>query len=95
MYVWTRRSSFGEPDWRVQVWSLDTYEQLHTVPAHKGAVLGLFLSEDGKLLFSCAGDAIVNVCRSNSVSPAVPAERSWLGMVYAKVKQSLFDLFHI
>ena len=44
-----------------QVWSLDTYELLHSVHAHRGAVLGLHLSQDGKSLFSCAVDAIVNV----------------------------------
>lgn len=45
----------------IQVWSLNTYELLKRIIAHKGAVLGLSLSSDGKLLFSCAGDAIVNV----------------------------------
>ena len=44
------------------MWSLRTYEQLARVVAHNGAVLGLAISADGKLLFSCAGDAIVNVC---------------------------------
>ncbi|MCJ1477756.1 hypothetical protein MMC13_006429 [Lambiella insularis] len=43
------------------VWSLETYELLASIPAHRGAVLGLFVSQDGRLLFSSAGDAIVNV----------------------------------
>ncbi|MCJ1387574.1 hypothetical protein MMC18_000417 [Xylographa bjoerkii] len=43
------------------VWSLETYELLYSIAAHRGAVLGLFVSHDGKLLFSSAGDAIVNV----------------------------------
>ncbi|MCJ1397453.1 hypothetical protein MMC11_000646 [Xylographa trunciseda] len=48
------------------VWSLETYELLYSVAAHRGAVLGLFVSHDGKLLFSSAGDAIVNVwCTQN------------------------------
>ncbi|SLM39934.1 WD40/YVTN repeat-like-containing domain [Lasallia pustulata] len=42
-------------------WSLETYELLHTVAAHRGSILCLFLSQDGRLLFSSAGDAIVNV----------------------------------
>ena len=44
-----------------QVWSLETYELLSSIPAHRGAVLSLFVSQDGRLLFSSAGDAIVNV----------------------------------
>ncbi|MCJ1295843.1 hypothetical protein MMC34_007407 [Xylographa carneopallida] len=43
------------------VWSLETYELLYSILAHRGAVLSLFVSHDGKHLFSSAGDAIVNV----------------------------------
>lgn len=46
---------------RRKVWSLETYELLSTVNAHRGSVLCLCLSTDKKLLFSSAGDAIVNV----------------------------------
>lgn len=44
-----------------KVWSLETYELLSTVNAHRGSVLCLCLSTDKYLLFSSAGDAIVNV----------------------------------
>lgn len=44
-----------------KVWSLETYERIFNVAAHRGSVLCLYLSQDGKLLFSSAGDAIVNV----------------------------------
>lgn len=44
-----------------KVWSLETYELLSTVNAHRGSVLCLCLSTDKTLLFSSAGDAIVNV----------------------------------
>lgn len=44
-----------------KVWSLETYELLSTVSAHRGSVLCLYLSTDKNLLFSSAGDAIVNV----------------------------------
>lgn len=44
-----------------KVWSLETYELLSTVNAHRGSVLCLCLSTDKNLLFSSAGDAIVNV----------------------------------
>ena len=46
---------------KYQVWSLNTYELLTVIPAHGGSVLSLFVSPDKKLLFSSAGDAIVNV----------------------------------
>lgn len=43
------------------VWSLETFELLSSLRAHRGSVLCLCLSADKKLLFSSAGDAIVNV----------------------------------
>ena len=45
----------------VQVWSLETFELLSNIHAHKSSVLCLNLSADGTLLFTSAGDAIVNV----------------------------------
>ena len=52
-------------DW-VQVWSLETYQLWKTISAHNNGVLGLSVSQDGKLLFSSGADAIVNVwCTSN------------------------------
>ena len=45
----------------VQVWSLETFELLSKIHAHKSSVLCLNLSADGSLLFTSAGDAIVNV----------------------------------
>lgn len=44
-----------------KIWSLETFELLSRIHAHRGSVLCLYLSADGKLLFSSAGDAIVNV----------------------------------
>ena len=46
---------------KTKVWSLETFELLSTVNAHRGSVLCLCLSTDQSLLFSGAGDAIVNV----------------------------------
>ncbi len=43
------------------VWSLATFDLLANIHAHRGSVLCLCLSADKKLLFSSAGDAIVNV----------------------------------
>jgi di- and tripeptidase len=50
----------GTQEGEILVWSLASYELVVRVQAHKRAVLCLFLSQDGKLLFSSAGDAIVN-----------------------------------
>jgi len=50
----------GTQDGEILAWSLASYELVVRVQAHKRAVLCLFLSQDGKLLFSSAGDAIVN-----------------------------------
>lgn len=44
-----------------QAWSLETYDLVLSVHAHKESVLGLYLSEDGNLLFSSGGDSVVNV----------------------------------
>lgn len=43
------------------VWSLTTFELLHSIRAHRGSLLGFCLSADKTLLFSSGGDAIVNV----------------------------------
>jgi di- and tripeptidase len=45
----------------ILVWSLETFDLLSNKHAHRGSVLCLCLSADKKLLFSSAGDAIVNV----------------------------------
>jgi di- and tripeptidase len=36
------------------------------VHAHEESVLGLYLSDDGNLLFSSGGDSVVNVSLSNA-----------------------------
>jgi di- and tripeptidase len=56
----------GTQEGEILAWSLDSYELALRIQAHKRAVLCLFLSQDGKLLFSSAGDAIVNAwCPKN------------------------------
>lgn len=56
----------GTQSGELLVWSLETYELLSKVHAHRGSVLCLSLSADKRLLFSSAGDAIVNVRRQRS-----------------------------
>ena len=50
------------------VWSLESFELLANVHAHRGSILCLHLSGDKKLLFSSAGDALVNVWCTKSFS---------------------------
>jgi di- and tripeptidase len=45
----------------ILVFGLETYERKAVIDGHRGSVLGLCLSDDGTLLFSSAGDRIVNV----------------------------------
>ena len=51
----------GTQDGLLLGWTLRAYEQLEPVQAHRDSLLSLFLSKDGKMLFSSGGDAIVNV----------------------------------
>jgi di- and tripeptidase len=50
----------GTQDGQIAVWSLASFELVQRIQAHTRAVLSLFLSADGRLLFSSAGDALVN-----------------------------------
>jgi di- and tripeptidase len=50
----------GTQDGEIVVWSLASFELVLRIQAHTRAVLCLFLSANGQLLFSSAGDAIVN-----------------------------------
>lgn len=51
----------------ILVYSLRTYERKAALEGHRGSVLGLTLSEDKTLLFSSAGDRIVNVWATGSL----------------------------
>ncbi|KAL8649025.1 MAG: hypothetical protein Q9226_005750 [Calogaya cf. arnoldii] len=51
----------GTQSGEILVWSLDTYERLRSIKAHHRSVLSLHVPRAQGLLFSSAGDAIVNV----------------------------------
>lgn len=51
----------GSQTGEILVWSIETFQRVATVKGHQGSVLSLFLCEDQSLLFSSAGDAIINV----------------------------------
>lgn len=57
----------GTQEGEILAWSLASYELVVRIQAHKRAVLCLFLSQDGTLLFSSAGDAIVNAWCPNKL----------------------------
>ncbi|KAL8765784.1 MAG: hypothetical protein Q9209_007248 [Squamulea sp. 1 TL-2023] len=57
----------GTQSGEILVWSLDTYERLNSIKAHHRSVLSLYVSNDQGLLFSSAGDAIVNVWCTKSL----------------------------
>lgn len=50
----------GTQDGEILVWSLAHYDLVARIQAHKRAVLCLFLSQGGRLLWSSGGDAIIN-----------------------------------
>ncbi|KAL2759293.1 hypothetical protein ACRALDRAFT_2030626 [Sodiomyces alcalophilus JCM 7366] len=58
----------GTHDGEIVVWSLATFQQVGRVQAHKRSVLSLFLSPDGSMLFSSAGDPIINVWCPSSLA---------------------------
>lgn len=51
----------GTQDGEIVVWSLATFQQVDSIVAHRRSVLSLFLSPCASLLFSSAGDPIINV----------------------------------
>jgi di- and tripeptidase len=51
----------GTQDGEIVAWSLETFQPVHTIQAHKRSVLSLFLSPDNSFLFSSAGDPIINI----------------------------------
>jgi di- and tripeptidase len=50
----------GTQGGQILVYELDTYARVATIAGHRGSVLSLCLSDDEKLIFSGAGDRIIN-----------------------------------
>ena len=57
----------GTQDGEIVVWSLGTFSEKQRVQAHKRSVLCLFLDHDANLLFSSAGDPVINVWCARSL----------------------------
>ncbi|KAL7268643.1 hypothetical protein RUND412_008720 [Rhizina undulata] len=56
----------GSQSGEILIWSIETYELVATLKGHQGSVLSLNLAEEQSLLFSSAGDAIINVWNSET-----------------------------
>ncbi|KAK5271124.1 hypothetical protein LTR40_014043, partial [Exophiala xenobiotica] len=79
----------------ITAWSLETYELLATVPAHKESVLSLALSEDRSLLFSTGADSIVNVWSTDTFQRVYSLYSPFeigdiFGVVHSIKKQTVF-----
>ncbi|KAF3908248.1 Beta-TrCP [Arthrobotrys entomopaga] len=49
----------------IMIFSTETYDHVRDLKGHSGCILALLLSQDESLLFSSAGDAIINIWRTN------------------------------
>lgn len=58
----------GTQGGEILVYCQSTYERKAVIYGHRGSVLGLCLSQDQQLLFSSAGDRIVNVWNTRDLS---------------------------
>ncbi|KAI5778432.1 hypothetical protein EDC01DRAFT_731807 [Geopyxis carbonaria] len=56
----------GSQSGEILVWSIETYQLVGQLKAHTGSVLCLTLAPDQSLLFSSAGDAIIQVWNSET-----------------------------
>jgi di- and tripeptidase len=56
----------GSQSGEILIWSIETYQRVATLKGHGGSVLSLCLSPEHKLLFSSAGDAIIQVWHSET-----------------------------
>ncbi|KAL2354928.1 hypothetical protein BJ546DRAFT_48628 [Cryomyces antarcticus] len=58
----------GTQDGEILVYTLDTYDRIAVIEAHRGSVLGFCLYADQQLLFSSAADRIINVWSTRDFS---------------------------
>jgi di- and tripeptidase len=83
----------GTQEGEILAWSLESYELAIRIQAHKRAVLCLFLSQDGNLLFSSAGDAIVNAWCSRNLKRLYHIYSTYdVGDVFSVVYSTQFQM---
>jgi len=86
----------GTQDGDIVVWSFITFERVIKVKAHTGAVLCLFLSADRKLLFSGAGDAIVNAWSAQTLTRLYSIYSTYdVGEVFSVAYSAQFETVYL
>jgi len=86
----------GTQDGEIIVWSLASFELVSRIQAHTRSVLSLFLSADGKLLFSSAGDAIVNAWCPNNLKRLYHIYSTYdVGDVFSVAYSSQFETVYL
>lgn len=86
----------GTQDGEIVVWSLASFELVLRIQAHSRAVLCLYLSPDGTLLFSSAGDAIVNVWCPNNLTRMYHIYSTYdVGDVFSVCYSKQFDTVYL
>ncbi len=86
----------GTQDGEIVAWSLASFELVLRIQAHSRAVLCLYLSTDGKLLFSSAGDAIVNAWSPTSLKRLYHIYSTYdVGDVFSAVYSTQFETVYL
>jgi di- and tripeptidase len=86
----------GTQDGEIVVWSLASFELVQRIQAHTRAVLCLYLSPDKTLLFSSAGDAIVNVWCPNGLKRLYHIYSTYdVGDVFSVCYSAQFDTVYL
>jgi di- and tripeptidase len=86
----------GTQDGEIVVWSLASFERVLKRPAHTRAVLCLFLSADRKLLFSGAGDAIVNAWCPDTLKPLYQIYSTYdVGDIFSVAYSAQFETVYL
>ncbi|KAF2670416.1 beta-Ala-His dipeptidase, partial [Microthyrium microscopicum] len=81
-----------------QIFGLRTYQKTKTIEAHKGSVLGLCLSQDGRFLVSCASDRFVNVWDATTLAKIYsiyPDKEHDIGDIYCVSFASKLNTFYL
>ncbi|KAK7517387.1 hypothetical protein IWZ03DRAFT_414262 [Phyllosticta citriasiana] len=86
----------GTEGGEILVYGLETYERVALISGHRGSVLGLYLSQDQQLLFSSAGDRIVNAgAPCHLLSDSLLTEiQVWNARTFARV-YSIYSTYDI
>ncbi|KAL8839183.1 MAG: hypothetical protein Q9170_001832 [Blastenia crenularia] len=86
----------GTQSGEILVWSVDTCERIASIKAHLHSVLALHIAKDKRLLFSSAGDAIVNVWCMDTLKQLYSIYSTYdVGDVFCVVYSSSLDTVYL